>query len=375
MTQTVLLGDIATIHDKKRIPLNSRQRAERQGDIPYYGATGILDYVDKPLFDGEYVLVGENGVNLRPKKSDLAFKVVGKFWVNNHAHILQGNEPWINDYVINVFRVLDIAPYITGAAQPKLNQAALMRIPIYWPGEDSAKKIADILGTIDKKIELNRQMNETLEQMGQALFRYYFIDNPEAKKWKEVKIGELVTTKGGGTPSTKNSEFWDGDIAWTSPRDLTGKNDAYILHTDKTITNQGLSKISSGLLPVGTLLLSSRAPIGYIAVTGLPLAINQGYIAFLPDAYLSNSFMYFWVKQNMDRIKNAANGSTFMEISKSAFRNILTTKPSEDSLQKFEDEVSNLFEAMRNNQEQTQILTNLRDILLPRLISGKVKVV
>lgn len=217
-------------------------------------------------------------------------------------------------------------------------------------------------------------MNETLEEVGRALFRYNFIDNPEATKWEKVKIGELINVKGGGTPSTKNPEFWNGGIAWTSPRDLSGKKDAYLLDTDKTITRQGLSKISSGLLPEGTLLLSSRAPIGYIAIAGLPLAINQGYIAFLPDAYLPNHFVYFWLMQNMERIKNAANGSTFMEISKTAFRNITMRKPTEEAMKIYVAEVESLFNAMHNNQKQIQTLHTLRNALLPGLISGKMKV-
>ena len=279
---------------------------------------------------------------------------------------------WLYYFLLN--RKEMSARAASGSVFSNLKTDIVRSFKVDLPDINTQKRVADILWVIDEKIELNRQMNETLEQMGQALFRHYFIDNPEAGKWEEVKIGELVNIKGGGTPSTKNPDFWDGDIAWTSPKDLTGKNDACLLSTGKTITEQGLAKVSSGLLPENTLLLSSRAPIGYVAIAGLPLAINQGYIAFLPDAYLPNHFMYFWLKYNMERIKNAANGSTFMEISKTAFRNIATKKPGEDVLRDFEAEAASLFEAMRNNQEEIQTLTTLRDTLLPRLISGKVKV-
>lgn len=242
------------------------------------------------------------------------------------------------------------------------------------PPISTQQKVANILDSIDEKIELNHQINETLEQMGQTLFRHYFIDNPEAGNWEAVKIGKLVNIKGGGTPSTKNNDFWDGDILWSSPRDLTGVNDAFLLDTNKKITKKGLVKVSSGLLPKSTLLLSSRAPIGYVALAGQPLAINQGYIAFLPEAKLSNHFMYFWLKHNMDRIKGAANGSTFMEISKSAFRNITTLLPDEKILKQFDKYAMCYFEQMRNNQEEIKTLTTLRDIILPRLIDGRVKV-
>ncbi len=279
---------------------------------------------------------------------------------------------WLYYYLLD--RRVQSAREASGSVFSNLKTDIVRSFKIELPDMETQRKVAEILWTIDEKIELNRQMNETLEQIGQALFRHYFITSPEAEGRGEVKIGELVNIKGGGTPSTKNPDFWDGNIAWTSPRDLTGKKDVFLLNTDKTVTEQGLSKISSGLLPKGTLLLSSRAPIGYVAIAGLPLAINQGYIAFLPDGYLPNHFMYFWLKHNMERIKNAANGSTFMEISKSAFRNIVTTKPDEKTLQDFETEVASIFDAIRNNQEQIQTLTLLRDTLLPRLINGKVKV-
>lgn len=191
----------------------------------------------------------------------------------------------------------------TSSIATAVNSKTVKNISVNLPPLDRQKKIANILGSLDEKIELNRRMNETLEQLGQALFRHYFVDNPEAKSWDDVKVGELVDIKGGGTPSTKNSSFWGGDIVWSSPRDLANQRCHFLMRTDKTITKQGLSKISSGMLPAGTLLLSSRAPIGYIAFAGVDMAINQGYIAFLPKAKLSNYFIYFWLKNNIQKLR------------------------------------------------------------------------
>jgi type I restriction enzyme S subunit len=259
--------------------------------------------------------------------------------------------------------------------QKSIKWADMRKIQITLPSLDDQNSIVRVAKAIDEKIELNSKINETLEKTIQALFGEYFLNQAEIKKWPEIKIGQVVNIKGGGTPSTKNPEFWNGDISWTSPRDLTGKeNDAFLLNTDKTIAENGLATISSGLLPVGTLLLSSRAPIGYIAISGIPLAINQGYIAFLPDAKLSNYFMFIWLKQNMHRIKSAANGSTFMEISKSAFRNITMVLPDSSRLAEFDAAVDPLFGMMKKNQEETRSLISTRNTLLPRLISGKIKV-
>ncbi len=392
MTQTVLLGDVARIKGGKRLPKGEALQGVPNSH-PYlrivdmgqkYVARTSLQYVPDDVFPkiSKYItntddillsIVGTIGmVSIVDKNLDNA-----SLTENCVKLICDRNKidpEFLYYFLSSSTGQAEIQAGRVGSTQPKLPLYNIAKIKLPGLNLDQQRAIVGVLGSIDEKIELNRKMNETLEEMGQALFRHYFIDNPEVLKWDTVKIAELVSIKGGGTPSTKEADFWSGDIAWTSPRDLTGKNDAHILSTDKTITEKGLAKISSGLLPEGTLLLSSRAPIGYVAIAGLPLAINQGYIAFLAGAYLSNHFMYFWLKHNMEQIKNAANGSTFMEISKSAFRNINITKPSKKSLQEFETEVASLFDAMRNNQEQIQTLTTLRDTLLPRLISGKVKV-
>lgn len=262
----------------------------------------------------------------------------------------------------------------TSSIATAVNSKTVKNISVNLPPLDRQKKIANILGSLDEKIELNRRMNETLEQLGQALFRHYFVDNHEAKSWDDVKVGELVDIKGGGTPSTKNSSFWGGDIVWSSPRDLANQRCHFLMRTDKTITKQGLLKISSGMLPAGTLLLSSRAPIGYIAFAGVDMAINQGYIAFLPKAKLSNYFMYFWLKNNIQKIKDSANGSTFLEISKTAFRNIYIKQPNQLLHNKFQYEAMIILDKIRDNEAEIYNLTSLRDSLLPKLISGEIEV-
>ena len=262
----------------------------------------------------------------------------------------------------------------SGSKMPRGDKTQIMNYPVNLPSLSQQKKIANILGSLDEKIELNRRMNETLEQLGQALFRHYFVDNPAVKSWNDVKVGELVDIKGGGTPSTKNSSFWGGDIVWSSPRDLANQRCHFLMRTDKTITKQGLLKISSGILPAGTLLLSSRAPIGYIAFAGVDMAINQVYIAFLPKAKLSNYFMYFWLKNNIQKIKDSANGSTFLEISKTAFRNIYIKQPNQLLHNKFQYEAMIILDKIRDNEAEICNLTSLRDSLLPKLISGKIEI-
>jgi type I restriction enzyme S subunit len=194
------------------------------------------------------------------------------------------------------------------------------------------------------------------------------------KGWKVGVLDDILEVKGGTTPSTKEQKFWDGEFHWTSPRDLSNLKFPLLLNTEKKITKEGLKKIGSGLLPKGTLLLSSRAPIGYLAITEIETAINQGYIAINAKKDFSNLYLLYWIKSNMDLIVERANGSTFVEISKTNFKQINCLIPNKNILTDFVFQVEALFEQLRINLIENQELTNLRDTLLPKLISGELEV-
>jgi type I restriction enzyme S subunit len=190
----------------------------------------------------------------------------------------------------------------------------------------------------------------------------------------ERQLNDVISVKGGTTPSTTNSEFWNGNIHWTSPRDLSNHSSIFLFDTERKISEKGLKEIGSGLLPVGTVLLSSRAPIGYLAITEIPVAINQGYIAIICDKLVSNYFIYLWCKANMFEIENAGNGSVFQEISKSTFRALDFLIPPKEKLKLFDEEVESMFQKIKSNANQIATLTELRDKLLPKLMSGEVRV-
>ncbi|ARN23653.1 restriction endonuclease subunit S [Piscinibacter gummiphilus] len=269
------------------------------------------------------------------------------------------------------------------------------------------QRIAEFSAAINDRIDLLRQTNATLESIAQALFKSWFIDfdpvraktegrEPEGmdaataalfpaefeesvlglipKGWSVQPIGELAEAVGGSTPDTKNAAFWEPALHhWTSPKDLSGATAPVLLDTERKVSKAGLAKISSGLLPVSTLLMSSRAPIGYLSVTRIPVAINQGYIAMLPGGQLPPLYLYFWCQANMDAIKGRANGSTFMEISKKAFRPIPALLPPSKVVEQFVELAKVLFDRLTENERQAYSLANLRDALLPRLISGKLR--
>lgn len=299
--------------------------------------------------------------------------------------------------IVNIAKNLrDVAFHST--AVPILNKSAFSRFQIFMPKEIAEQHaIAKILGDLDEKIELNHRMNKTLEAIAQALFKRWFVDFnfPDEKSrpykdsggrmidselgaipagWDIQSIEEVVTVKGGTTPSTNNPEFWGGDIFWCTPRDLSRLSSPVLLDTERKITETGLRSIGSGLFKKGVLLLSSRAPIGYLAISEIPVSINQGFIAILCDKKVSNYFMYYWAHVNISRIKNMANGSTFQEINKANFRRIKITVPPESSLRQFDRVSSGLWNALVNNEMQNRILSQIRDSLLPKLMSGKIRV-
>jgi type I restriction enzyme S subunit len=241
------------------------------------------------------------------------------------------------------------------------------------------RAIASILSSLDDKIDLLHRQNHTLEQMAETLFRQWFppvggqgVEEAD-DSWEIGTLNDVLTVKGGTTPSTKNPDYWDGDIHWTSPRDITTLNSIYLFDTERKITEAGLKKISSGLLPKGTLLMSSRAPVGVLAFAEVPIAINQGYIAILDDKGLSKEFLFLWLKTNMDYVQSYANGSTFLEISKSAFKSLGIQIPSKDLRNEFQEWVTPHFKKIKSNQTQIRTLTALRDTLLPKLMSGEIR--
>ena len=169
-----LLGALTENFDALRVPIKQADR--RLGPYPYYGASGIVENIDDYLFDGEYLLIAEDGENLRTRKTPIAFLASGKFWVNNHAHIVRGNHEANTRYLMYALSEMDISGYLTGSTMPKLTQGNMNRISLPTPPLPEQRAIAHILGTLDDKIELNRRMNETLEAMARALFKSWFID-------------------------------------------------------------------------------------------------------------------------------------------------------------------------------------------------------
>jgi len=246
-----------------------------------------------------------------------------------------------------------------------------LRIPIV------DRSLQDFIGdqyfSLSLKIDLLHRQNKTLEAMAETLFRQWFVEEAQ-EDWEEGTLGDIVTVVSGTTPKTDKPEYWNGEYHWTSPRDVTNLTGLFLFDTERKITKRGLEQIGSGLLPTGSLLMSSRAPVGALAFAEIPVAINQGYAGIICDKGFSREFVYLWLSTNMDFVQSHANGSTFQEISKSAFRQLGISIPDSVSYLEFHSSVIPAFAKIKSNSLQIRTLEALRDTLLPKLMSGEVRV-
>ncbi|MGB4098065.1 MAG: restriction endonuclease subunit S [bacterium] len=300
--------------------------------------------------------------------------------INSGMVIIRPDErkllPEFNYYL---FRKLqnDIHTFISGSAQPQLPIRDLKEIEVLLPPLPEQRAIASVLSCLDDKIDLLHRQNKTLEAMAETLFRQWFVEPckdglPDG--WREGVLGDMVTVVSGTTPKTEKPEYWNGEFHWTSPRDITNLNGLFLFDTERKITKLGLDQICSGLLPIGSLLMSSRAPIGALAFAEIPVAINQGYAGLVCNKGYSREFVFMWLKTNMDFVKSHGNGSTFQEISKSTFRELDFIIPDEQTHNWFHSLIDPMFKKNRANSIQICTLEKLRDTLLPKLMSGEIRV-
>jgi type I restriction enzyme S subunit len=268
-----------------------------------------------------------------------------------------------------------------------IKASSLGRLSISVPLVEEQKRVAQVLRSLDEKIDNNRRIARTLEEIATALFKARFVDfveqgelveseiGPIPRGWKIQEVGEVLQVVGGGTPSTKERMYWDnGTHCWATPKDLSGLNEPIILETARHITDAGVDRISSGLLPPWTVLMSSRAPVGYTAISLVPVAVNQGFIAVPPSDHVPSEYTLLWMRANMGRIKANAGGSTFAEISKRAFRPIPMLLPPTEELDSFKKSTEPLISQIAACVRENVLLAEIRGVLLPRLISGQVHV-
>jgi len=297
--------------------------------------------------------------------------------------------------------MVDLAGHGTG----RLNSDELKALDICLPPEHEQRAIAHVLGTLDDKIELNRRMNETLEAMARALFESWFVDiNPVHTKaegrdsslskhiadlfpdsfenselgeipkgWKVRPFSTAVKINGGGTPKTNVDEYWNGDIPWFSIADAPNENDVFVIDTEKKISQTGIDHSATRILPRGTTIISARGTVGKVALVGVPMAMNQSCYG-LQGIDTGPYFTYFAIHQLVVTLKQQSHGSVFDTITRDTMAGITVVVPSRAELDIFEALVAPQMERIRHNLIESRTLAALRDALLPKLISGELRV-
>lgn len=276
----------------------------------------------------------------------------------------------------------------SGSAQPFISLANLRSFEVnYVEDIGTQQRIAGILSAYDELIENSQRRIKILASMARALYREWFVHfrfpgsehHPRVASplgeipqgWEVKTVADAFAISGGGTPSRKEDEFWDGGtIQWYSPSDLTGAGTMFMDDSGDHITKRGLASSSARLFPARSVMLTSRATIGAIAINMHEACTNQGFITCLPNEQVPLYLLFHWLKENVPTFQRMASGATFKEISRGVFKTIEFIQPPAALVGEFENTVSPMAEEILALQRQIQNLRRTRDLLLPRLLSG-----
>ena len=239
---------------------------------------------------------------------------------------------------------------------------------------EEQRKIAGVLDALDTKIEDNEKINKNLEQQAEALFHSFFIENANPI-WEDGVLSDLGTVVAGGTPSKTKPEYYsEQGIAWITPKDLSLNKSKFISRGEIDISELGLSKSSATKMPTGTVLFSSRAPIGYIAIAANEVTTNQGFKSVVPNENVGTAFMYYLLKFLLPTIEGMASGSTFKEISGAGMKSVPVVIPDNETIEKFNAFCTPIFQQQEVLEAENSRLSDIRDALLPMLMSGELDV-
>ena len=352
------------------------------GDIPVYGSGGIMRTGDAYLSDKPSVLI--------PRKGTLSniFYVEKPFWtvdtmfwseINDNIVIPKYLYYAIKDYKWDSMNV--------GSAVPSLTVPVIESVSVSIPSIGTQEKIAAQLSEINDKIAVNRRICENLEAQAQALFKHWFIDFAPFKEekfveselgmipegWRVGRLEELGDIVGGATPSkAEDSYYTSKGIAWLTPKDLSNKLSKFTSRGEIDLTQEGYNSCSAKLMPKGSVLFSSRAPIGYLTIAKNDICTNQGFKSVVPK-YAGTAYIYYLLKTNTKRIESMSSGTTFKEASGSLMKSLAVIIPPKSIIDNYEASVVEIFNEQEVIEQQNLYLATLRDTLLPKLMSGQIK--
>jgi type I restriction enzyme S subunit len=391
------LGELTENFDGIRVPVKEADR--RPGPYPYYGASGIVDYVDSFLFDGEYLLIAEDGENLRTRTTPVAFMARGKFWVNNHAHIVRGNQDTDTRFLMYALAQADISGYLTGSTMPKLTQRNMNRIPLRVPALPEQRAIAHILGTLDDKIELNRRMSETLEGMARALFKSWFVDFDPVRAKAEGRdpglpqpLADLFPARLVDSDLGEIPEGWEAKSLDEIARFLNGLAlQKYPPVGDRSLPVIKIAQLRAGnttgadrasadldedyIVKDGDILFSWSGSLECVLWAGGEGALNQ-HLFKVTSATYPLWLCYLGVHLHLEHFRHIAAGkaTTMGHIQRHHLSDAQLVVPRAQLLRAIAEHIEPIIESLWKRAVESRTLAAVRDALLPKLISGELRV-
>ncbi len=371
-------GEVIELYDHKRIPLSTKQRSQRQGKYPYYGASGIIDYIDDYIFDRGYLLISEDGANLVERKTPIAFFASGKFWVNNHAHIVQGIPGVADDYfLMSYIQSANISGYITGTAQPKLSQANLKAIRLSLPPYQIQRKIAAVLSPYDDLIENNTRRIKILEEMAQTIYRQWFVEF----RFPRHEQVEMVESELGLIPQGWEVKSF-GEVSLNFDRQRKPLSGMARSTMQGEYPYYGAAKILdhiNGYLFDGRYLLIAEDG-SVITEDGKPVLqlvtgkfwVNNHTHVVQGKAPISTNFLYLFMSNVA--ISSYITGTAQPKINQHNLNRIPTLSPPQSLLDRFNKMIEPIFDNIVALDLKNANLRQTRDLLLPKFISGEIDV-
>ena len=354
----ITIEDCCEILDSMRIPITACNRTD--GKYPYYGANGIQDYIDNYIFDDDLVLLAEDGGNFGSKEKPIAYRVSGKCWVNNHAHVLKPKKGINVDFLCYSLMFYDTSELVNGATRQKLTQAAMRKMRIPDIPEKEQVELVDILNVVQSTIKQYKTLINKCDSLVKARFVEMFGDVQHEGKYKGIRLRELCTTMSGGTPSTKFPKYYDGDIPWISTVSL-GPNHIDGSTAKGYITKEAIDKSATKLIPADNILFGTRVGVGKSSLNDVDICTNQDIVAII--GIDENRFRRLFIKHVLDAYQpyydSIKKGATIVGITGDDLKNtLIPDAPIELQMEyeTFVEQVDKSKLAVQQSLEKTQLL-------------------